>query len=171
VSKAFDTCFEILMGHEAGFQNDPRDRGNWTSGTCGVGECRGTKFGISAASFPSVDIKNLTLEQAKQLYSDRYWRPIRGDELPPGLALLLFDASCNCGVDTAIRWLQRACRVPVDGKLGPMTIAAASTYGIDHAFHLERVKAMTSMSAWATYSRGWAIRLATLPFQAFELDR
>jgi hypothetical protein len=52
-----------------------------------------------------------------------------------------------------------------------MTIAAASTVGIDAAFHLERVKAMTAMRNWPSFSRGWAIRLATLPFQAFELDR
>jgi lysozyme family protein len=170
MSKLFDQCFDILIGHEGSFTDDPRDKGNWTGGQCGVGKCNGTKYGISAASFPTLDIKNLTLDAAKAIYREKYWTPIRGDELPPGLSLLCLDAAVNCGPDTAIRWLQRACKVPVDGRLGPMTIAAASTVGTDAAFHLERVKAMTSLASWTTFSRGWAIRLATLPFQAAELD-
>lgn len=170
MSQAHGACFDVLIGHEGSFQDDPRDRGNWTGGSCGVGQCVGTKFGISAASFPALDIKNLTKEKAAEIYLERYWKPIRGDELPPGLALLVYDAAVNCGVETAIRWLQRACKVPIDGSLGPRTIAAACLEGVDKRFHLERVTAMTRMAAWPTYSRGWAIRLASLPFEAAALD-
>jgi lysozyme family protein len=159
MSSAFDACFEILIGHEGGYSNDSRDPG---------GE---TRYGICKRVFPALDIKTLTLDAARDIYRERYWQPICGDKLPAGLALLLFDAAVNCGVDTAIIWLQRACKVSVDGQLGPKTIAAASLVGIDQAFHLERVKAMTAMRNWPTFSRGWAIRLATLPFQAAELDR
>lgn len=158
MSKLFDTCFEILIGHEGGLVDDPKDPGGKTN------------WGISSRSYPHVDVAKLTKDGAKELYLRDYWRPIRGDELPPGLALLVFDAAVNNGAGTAVKWLQRAAEVPVDGMLGPMTLAAASVYGVDMRFHLQRVVAMTKMPGWPHDGRGWAIRLATLPFQAAELD-
>jgi len=157
MSAAFDAAFDILIGHEGGYSNNPRDPG---------GE---TRFGISKRSYPREDIKNLTVERAKEIYRRDYWRPIRGDELVAPLALLVFDAAVNNGVGQAIRWLQRAARVPVDGDLGPVTIAAAATVGVEARFHLERAMTMTDLPTWPTFGRGWCIRLATLPFQAFAM--
>ena len=44
----FILSFDRVIGHEGLFQNDRDDRGNWTSGKIGVGELKGTKFGIAA---------------------------------------------------------------------------------------------------------------------------
>jgi hypothetical protein len=35
---------------------DERDPGNWTGGAIGKGELRGTKWGISAQTYPQIDI-------------------------------------------------------------------------------------------------------------------
>lgn len=158
MSKAFGRCFDILLGHEGGVVDHPGDPGGRT------------KFGISQRAYPRVDIKNLTLDGARAIYLADYWRPIRGDELPISLALLVFDSAVNNGVGQAIRWLQRAADVPIDGVLGPRTIAAACAPGVEARFHLTRALAMTEMSGWPTFGKGWAIRLATLPFQALALD-
>lgn len=158
MSKAFDRVFSLLLGHEGGYVDDPNDRG---------GE---TKYGISKRSYPKVDIRGLTLEGAKAIYAADYWRPIRGDELPIGLALLVFDSAVNNGVGAAIRWLQRAAGVPVDGVFGPRTIAAAVRPGVDAKFHLERAMAMTAMPTWPHHGKGWCVRLASLPFQAAALE-
>ena len=64
----FDQAFERLIGHEGNFTNDKDDRGNWTTGIIGKGQLKGTKYGISAMTYPQLDIKNLTLDQAKQIY-------------------------------------------------------------------------------------------------------
>ena len=64
----FDKTFERVIGHEGGFQDDVRDRANWASGTCNVGKCNGTKYGLSAMTYPTLDIRNLTLNQAKDIY-------------------------------------------------------------------------------------------------------
>src|SRR5690554_3598272 len=61
----FDLVFERLIGHEGKFTDVRGDRGNWTSGRVGAGELKGTKYGISAMSYPHLDIKAITLEQAK----------------------------------------------------------------------------------------------------------
>ena len=63
----FNLMFDKLIGAEGGFQNDPKDRGNWTSGIIGKGECKGTKYGVSAMAYPDLDIENLTIEQAKKI--------------------------------------------------------------------------------------------------------
>ena len=61
----FDKAFDRLIGHEGGFTNDSRDAGNWTGGKVGVGKLVGTKFGLSAATYPTLDIKNITIVEAK----------------------------------------------------------------------------------------------------------
>jgi len=104
---------------------DPRDKGNWTGGRVGVGELRGSKYGISAAAHPAIDIANLSLEGAKALFESEYWRTIRGDELPYPIALCLADDAYNHGSPMATRNLQQALRVTVDGHFGSGTLAAA----------------------------------------------
>lgn len=153
----FDRAFEILLGHEAGFVDNPADPGG------------ATKYGISARAYPDLDIRNLSVEAAKAIYRRDYWNRVCGDILPPGLALLLFDAAVNAGVDQAVRWLQRAAAVREDGQLGPVTLAAAREPGVALAFHRIRVQAMTRMPGWGSFGRGWAVRLAALPIQAAEL--
>ena len=84
----FDRVFDIVVGHEGGFTANPADCGNWTGGVIGTGTCRGTRFGISAAAYPDLDIANLSLDVAKALYQRDYWQRIAGDRLPASLALL-----------------------------------------------------------------------------------
>ena len=52
----FQTAFQSLIGNEGGYSLDPHDRGNWTGGAINVGECKGTKFGISAAAYPNLEL-------------------------------------------------------------------------------------------------------------------
>ena len=68
----FDRMFDIVVGHEGGYTANPADRGNWTGGAIGSGTCRGTRFGISAAAYPGLDIANLTIDAAKALYQRDY---------------------------------------------------------------------------------------------------
>lgn len=88
-----------------------------------------TKFGISSAANPDIDVPNLTKDGAKQLYKDRYWHPCHCDELPSPLAIAVFDAAVNQGVGGAIRALQIALNVDVDGVMGDKTKAEAFKSG------------------------------------------
>ena len=117
----FDRAFKLVIGHEGGFQNDRRDRGNWTTGIIGRGELRGTKYGITAMAYPSLDIRNLTLDAAKTIYFDGYWTLAGCELLPDGVAYAQFDAAVNHGVSRAIKFLQGAVGAGPDGIIGPQT--------------------------------------------------
>lgn len=120
----FDKAFEHVIGHEGGYVNDPNDAG---------GE---TMYGISKRAYPNEDIKNLTLDRAKQLYKRDYWDKLKLDELATAeVQIELFDTAVNMGVGTAAKFLQEALNllnrsqkdyadIVVDGGIGPNTIKA-----------------------------------------------
>lgn len=159
----FDTAFERLIGHEGKFQDDRNDRGNWTTGVIGKGQLKGTKFGISAMSYPDEDIKNLTLSRAKELYKRDFWDRVNGDDWHPAVVYQLFDAAVNHGTGNAIRILQRALDVADDGDIGPVTLKAYFGYVVDdvlHRFNAYRIKFFTKLSTFDKYGRGWMNRVA-----------
>jgi len=147
----FDEAFKVLIGHEGGYVNDPRDPG---------GE---TKYGICKRAYPDEDIKNLTLERAKALYHRDYWDVIHADELPKHVRFAVFDAAVNSGVRAAIQWLQRAVGVKDDGVIGHKTLSAVvamEPYKLAARFNGVRLKFLTELQTFNTFGRGWARRVA-----------
>lgn len=124
----FEPAWEFLLPHEGGFQKIADDPGNWTGGEVGAGELKGTKFGISAARYPGLDIEGLTIQEAHDIYLRDWWDKeayllIDSQDV----ANKVFDLSVNMGVIPAFKVLQRAIldcgwSIPVDGKLGPLTL-------------------------------------------------
>ena len=170
---AFDQAFEIVVGHEGGYTDNPQDRGNWDSGVIGQGNLKGTKYGISAAAYPSLDIVGLTLDAAKAIYLADYWQKAACDLLDPGLALIVFDAAVNNGVGRAVRWLQAAVGVTDDGVIGDRTkeaIAKADPLATLTEVHASRTHFMAGLPTWPTFGKGWARRLANLPYQAAGME-
>jgi lysozyme family protein len=174
----FDRAFAIVVGHEGAYTNDDRDGGNWTSGRCGVGECRGTMFGISAAAYPALDIPSLTLDAARGIYRRDYWDRLDGDDLPPQVAVCLFDTAVNSGVLRAVRWLQITVGAPCDGVMGPGTRTALHATiardGIDSVcadFLALRLVALTQLATWPIYGSGWARRICRLAYQSARMEK
>ncbi len=165
----FDKAFDLLIGSEGGYTCDTRDNGNWTGGRPGAGTLKGTKYGISAYSYPAVDIKNLTLEEAKSLNKRDFWEPLRLDELPESVRFDLYDLAFNTSApghpDQAVKLLQNALGVVVDGKLGPKTLAAAQAVDpqlLDKRLSAQRLLFLTELkpAQWAAFGRGWVRRIA-----------
>lgn len=155
----FDQAFDRLINHEGGYSNDRNDLGNWTGGKVGVGELKGTKFGIAAHSYPYLDIKNLTLEQAKEIYRRDFW-DILG-EAHSSIKFQVFDAAVNHGHGNAIRFLQRAVGVADDGAWGKVSQAALNrmeTNDVLLRFVAFRLKFWASLRSFDIYGRGWTNR-------------
>ncbi len=146
----FDCAFDNLSYHEGGYVNNPADPG---------GE---TKYGISKRSYPKLDIKNLTREQAKAIYFSDFWGP-----LPKGVhdtvKFHLFDLAVNSGHRLAIQMLQTAVDVAPDGAWGPKSQAAYDSrapISVAIALTAERLLFMVNLNGWSSFSRGWSRRLA-----------
>ena len=126
--KNFEEIIKQVLKHEGGYVNDPKDLG---------GE---TKYGVTKRFYPDVDIKNLTIEQATEIYRKDYWDKNRVESLPQELWYIFFDMCINMGRGTAVKILQRAANsrgrnISVDGGMGPATIGALG--GVE----VERVRA------------------------------
>ena len=162
-SITFDEAFRRLIGHEGGYSTDRRDPGNWTGGRVGVGTLKGTKFGLAANTYPNLDIKNLTLAQAKAIYKKDWWDKLGADGMHSAIVFQLWDFAINAGKSRAIKELQQAVGVPADGIIGPQTLAAVNAHDLNDvilSLTAERLKFYTSLSTFKTYGKGWTNRVA-----------
>lgn len=161
----FARCFAFTLGAEGGYTNNPDDPGNWTGGQVGQGDLRGTKFGISAAAYPKLDIANLTEVMAEDIYRRDYWTPLHGDALALPLALVAFDAAVNAGPRRAVTWLQQAAGQTADGVLGPVTLAALSAGNallLAREALVRRLDFSTRLPTWPNFGLGWSRRIIAL---------
>lgn len=147
----FDTIIDRVLKNEGGYVNNPKDPG---------GE---TNFGIAKRSYPSVNIKSLTRDDAVAIYRRDFWNAISGDKLPRQFAFQALDAAVNHGISNAIRWTQRAAGVADDGVFGPVTLAAikaADPADLVLNFLAVRLDFYTRLARWDTFGAGWVRRVA-----------
>lgn len=149
----YDKAVELILKHEGGYVNHPNDPG---------GE---TNMGISKRAYPNEDIKGMTKSRAKEIYKRDYWDKVRGDDLPPPVALICFDNAVMSGPRRATRFLQKACGTTRDGILGPMTLAAVrADYSISEEQFLDELSGIRldfykRLKHFDTFGRGWTNRV------------
>jgi lysozyme family protein len=168
----FDSCFAFTVGVEDGYTDNPEDPGNWTGGVVGRGAILGTKYGISAATYPNINISALTLEGAKTIYQKDQWVEINGDSLTPEIALVVFDSAVNSGVKRAIIWVQDALSITADGVFGPETrqaLALADSSEVAREILARRIDFLAQLSTWGEFGLGWSRRITKLAFKAAEI--
>jgi lysozyme family protein len=108
----FNAFFEFLKEWEGTtYENDPADPG---------GE---TKYGIDKRSHPTVDIRSLTEESAKKIYWQE-WNAQGVADFPVPLRQVYFNYCVNTGQSRAVKLVQQALGLKIDGILGPVTKAA-----------------------------------------------
>lgn len=147
----FDAAFDRLMGNEGGYVNNPADPG---------GE---TQWGVSKRSYPGVDIKALTRDDAKAIYLRDFWQRGQMDAIAFELAFQVFDIAVNSGIETAIRMLQRAVGVADDGHFGPVSLGKLSALPVPVVTMLviaERLDFWRKLSTFHEFGAGWTGRAA-----------
>jgi len=150
----FEKALSTILQNEGGYVNDKTDKG---------GE---TKYGISKRSYPKEDIKNLTIERAKEIYKSDFWDKVKGDHIQNDeLALNLFDFAVNAGVGTSIKTLQKALNVHDDGILGDQTLSAMAVINFPDLIkrfvkfrNLHYVDIVIKDPAQIKYLKGWISR-------------
>jgi lysozyme family protein len=118
------TAISKTLVHEGGFQANPNDRANWSSGKIGEGELIGTKYGITALDMPGVSIKDLTEDQAIAYYQEHYVKALYAQIESQFVGEKLFDLGVLFGVRVAVGVMQAALGITTDGAFGPNTLAA-----------------------------------------------
>lgn len=119
----FITAIRFVLSHEGGYVNDPDDPG---------GE---TKYGISKRSFPDVDIKSLTIDDAVSLYYKNYYTPIDKTfefnnynyKISTVFSLIMLDSVVQHGIFRSVKFLQYALKnyyttIKADGIAGKNTL-------------------------------------------------
>ena len=123
----WEAAITSLLKHEGGWVHHESDPG---------GE---TNWGISKRSYPHLDIKNLTREQAVAIFERDYWSQVP-ENLPDDVRWFAFDICVHSGPARMRAWLNE------DQTL--LGLAAI------------RLKFLAGLSTWPTFGRGWARRVA-----------
>jgi lysozyme family protein len=114
------------------------------------------------------DLKAISDVELQEMYQKSYWSTVSGDELPAGIDLSVFDAGVATGPGTAVRQLQKAVDVSIDGKLGPVSLAAVgSAYNVAVLINLWSVQTAyyRSLPGFEEFGHDWLNR-ATWRLQA-----
>lgn len=166
---AFAMALAEVLKHEGGYVDHPHDPGGATN--------RGVTIGTLSAWLgrpaTKAEVKALTVEAVTPIYRKNYWDAVQGDELPPGVALMVFDLAVNSGPGRAANFLQEAVGVTVDGRIGPVTVAKANALpAIDTINKLRerRERFYRGLSTFPTFGTGWLRRLADVTALARSLS-
>ena len=161
-------CLETILHHEGGYVNHPKDPGGETN--LGVTKRVYEDFGGTK------DIKDLTREDVEPIYKKNYWDRVKGDDLPAGLDLCVFDFGVNAGTGRAAKYLQTMIGTVADGGIGPNTLKKLNDYveehGIEDAiknYQSDRQKYYESLSTFDTFGKGWTRRVDETTELALEM--
>lgn len=139
----FQKGMDFVLIWEGGYVNDPNDPG---------GE---TKFGISKRAHPELDIKNLTRQDAEEVYWKDYWGKAGCHGIDDGrLQIALFDTAVNLGTSRARSMLKRTCELPTNKvDYAEILLILRKYYYVDLAISEDRFQ---------KYIKGWLNRVRDL---------
>lgn len=158
-SSNYSKCLSSTLKWEGGYVNHPRDPGGATNR--GVTQARYDEY-RKDSGLSTRHVKQLTESELQAIYRRYYWNVIRGDELPAGVDLVVFDYAVNSGPSRAAKHLQEILGVSQDGVIGSATLNAVfSAYPDTIVNRLcdRRQKFVRGLSIYSTFGKGWENRI------------
>lgn len=122
-----DLYVEDILRKEGGYVNHPNDKGGPTN----YGITQRTLSGYLGRPASIKEVKNLTVETAKEIYLASYFYKPRINGFPEAIQHVCLDMSVNHGPRNTVRMVQRTLaksalvQIEVDGVAGPNTFKAA----------------------------------------------
>ena len=161
----WEKSFALMLESEGGFSDDPRDTGNKLPD----GRPGSTMLGVTQYNWEQwtghqvthEQMKKLTPEDVKPFYKKKFWDVCRCDDLPSPIDYLVFDIAVNGGPGRAGKLLQSCVDVPVDGGIGPITLAAVAKQDVNELidkFSAAKVDFYRSLNN-PVYEAGWLNRV------------
>ena len=158
---------EVILHHEGGYVNHPKDPGGETN--------MGVTKRVYEEHGGTKDMKELTHEDVNPIYKKGYWDKVKGDYLPDGLDLMIFDFAVNAGPGRAAKFIQRLVNTTVDGGIGPNTLGKINEY-VQHyglaqtieSYSLMRQNYYEGLSTFEAFGKGWTRRVMEVTEKAKE---
>ena len=153
----FDKCLEMLLHHEGGFVNHPKDPGGMTN----LGVTKAVYDAWTGKESTEAEMRALTPADVAPIYRKNYWDKVRGDDLPSGVDWCAFDWAVNSGSKRPAKAIQKAVGAKQDGAIGPMTLQAVANEEPDkiiEAVYHTRQRFYERLSTFETFGRGWTRR-------------
>lgn len=164
----FAPALAHVLAEEGGFVDHPLDPGGATK----MGITRATLARVRGRPVSIAEVMALTRAEAAAIYRRLYWDGVRGDDLPPGVDLMVFDMAVHSGPRRAVRLLQRALGVAEDGLVGPVTLEAARAAApgpLVATLASLRTGFLARLPAAAVFGRGWRQRVAAVERAALRM--
>lgn len=172
----FAACDRIVLVYEGGKVNNPKDPGGRTNQGVTQRVYDGWR---RRKALPLRSVYLMEGAERDDIYRNQFWAPIRGDDLPAGVDLVVYDGAVNSGPVQAVKWLQRALadaglyRGGIDGHIGEGTLAAIEQHtdmaALIRAICARRLAFMKALHTWATFGKGWAHRVADVQAGGLKL--
>jgi len=154
-------CIAKILVHEGGFVNHPKDPGGITN----MGVTKRVYEEWVGHEVSEQDMRDLDEDDVRPIYQKNYWDRIKGDKLPSGLDLCVFDFGVNAGTGRAAKYLQKMIGTTADGGIGPNTLKAVKAYVKENGlvetikkYQANRQDYYESLSTFETFGRGWTVR-------------
>ena len=158
----FEHCLKIILHHEGGYVNHPEDPGGMTN----LGVTKRVYEEWVGYAVSEHTMQNLTEEDVAPIYKKNYWDRVKGDDLPEGLNLCVFDFGVNAGTGRAAKYLQTMIGTVVDGGIGPNTLRTldehVSLIGLQETiekYQENRQRYYEKLKTFKTFGRGWTRRV------------
>lgn len=157
----FAASLSLVLKHEGGWSNHPRDPGGATmKGVIQrVYDAYRKRNGLRRQS-----VRNIAESELQDIYKAQYWNAIKGDALPRGVDYCVFDGAVNSGPSQSAKWLQRALGVRADGVIGMVTLGAVDAHpdkaALVKAICAKRMSFLQRLRHWLTFKRGWTRRVS-----------
>jgi len=161
----WDKSFEMVLKHEGGFVNHPKDPGGMTN----LGVTKAAWEGYIGKSVDEAFMRSLTPEVVKPFYKAMYWDKIQGDQLPNGVDYAAYDLAVNSGTGRAAKYLQQIAGVTADGVIGPKSLEAIQKCNPEQMVQAlcdMRLDFLKRLPTFETFGKGWSRRVAEVKDKA-----
>lgn len=161
-SNNYQSSLEMILHHEGGYVNHPKDPGGMTN----MGVTKRVYESWVGKEVDEETMKGLTVDDVAPIYKKNYWDRVKGDDLPSGLDLCVFDFGVNAGTGRAAKYLQNLIGATADGAIGPGTLGKLNDYMAENHINLvieqyqkARQSYYESLSTFETFGKGWTRRV------------